>query len=88
MNRRTFFRNLILGIAAVPAAIKEVGKNRLPYFDGENSYLKTTPFKLEPGTVYFLNGVSGNYASAPDANEVEIAGDLEYTIVMQPARSC
>lgn len=87
MNRRIFFRNLVLGIVALPAAIKVVGKNRLLYFDDENSYLKTASFKMD-GTHYFLPGVSGNYASVPDSSLLRIQGDIEWVVFMQPAKSC
>lgn len=87
MNRRAFFRDLILSVVAVPAALKSVGKDRLPYFDGENHFLKTAPFKLEK-THYFVPGVSGNYATVPDPMGFEIKGDIDWVVTMKPARSC
>lgn len=88
MNRRTFFWNLILGIAAVPAAIKAVGSTKILTFNSTD-YMKVAPFKMEPGTVYFISGVSGNYVSVPDWRELKMEGDIDIPpIVMMPARSC
>ena len=88
MNRRSFFARLALGIAVLPAAIKAIGKKDTLYFDGENSYLKTTSFKMEPCTIYFVPGVSGNYTTAPDWPPAQMEGDVDWVIVMEPAKSC
>lgn len=85
MNRRSFFRNLVLGIAVVPAALKAIG-NKRTYAFAPTDYMKVAPFDMEPGTIYFIPGVNGNYASAPDWPAAEIKGDIQ--IVMKPARSC
>ena len=87
MNRRTFFRNLIFGIAAVPAVIKTVGSTKILTFN-PTDHMKVAPFKMEPGTIYFIPGVSGNYSTAPDWPPAQMEGDFEYTIVMKPAKSC
>lgn len=87
MNRRTFFRNLILGIAAVPAAIKSVGTKTWRFDEWE--YLKTVSFKMEPGVVYFVPDVSGNYVTTSDYSHLKIEGDIDIPpIIMLPARSC
>jgi len=73
MNRRTFLSRLLVGLMAAPVVAKVIAEPpRLKgiYFDGVNDHLKCKPFKLE--------GVSGNYASAPDTAGLTITGDHEW----------
>jgi len=54
------------------ASMKTFAYNDAPvWFDGVRDYLKSSPF--------ILPGVSGNYASAPDADKQTISGDFTYT---------
>lgn len=79
MNRRTFFSRLAVSLVSLPAIGRAITSPRTLWFDGQNDYLRTTPFKMMPGTVYYLPGVSGNYATCPDMSNLKIEGDFEWT---------